>query len=205
MFLKLKYVVLYALFLANLLGYADSSGSSSSLYLLSSFDKVSISVYGQQDLSSSQRISDEGAVSVPLLGDILVAGSTVSQAQKLIERAFIEQLYLVNPVVTISIDEFSPKVVTVLGEVEKPGSIEIPPGRNNLPIQVLIAEAGGFSGAAQKTEVHVNRETLQIDAFKKKTIIVDISAMLEMSGDGLVNNVFFVQPGDIVFVPRRLF
>lgn len=205
MFLKLKYVVLYALFLANLLGYADSSGSSSSLYLLSSFDKVSISVYGQQDLSSSQRISDEGAVSVPLLGDILVAGSTVSQAQKLIEKAFIEQLYLVNPVVTISIDEFSPKVVTVLGEVEKPGSIEIPPGRNNLPIQVLIAEAGGFSGAAQKTEVHVNRETLQIDAFKKKTIIVDISAMLEMSGDGLVNNVFFVQPGDIVFVPRRLF
>ena len=205
MFLKLKYVVLYALFLANLLGYADSSGSSSSLYLLSSFDKVSISVYGQQDLSSSQCISDEGAVSVPLLGDILVAGSTVSQAQKLIERAFIEQLYLVNPVVTISIDEFSPKVVTVLGEVEKPGSIEIPPGRNNLPIQVLIAEAGGFSGAAQKTEVHVNRETLQIDAFKKKTIIVDISAMLEMSGDGLVNNVFFVQPGDIVFVPRRLF
>ena len=205
MFLKLKYVVLYALFLANLLGYADSSGSRSSLYLLSSFDKVSISVYGQQDLSSSQRISDEGAVSVPLLGDILVAGSTVSQAQKLIEKAFIEQLYLVNPVVTISIDEFSPKVVTVLGEVEKPGSIEIPPGRNNLPIQVLIAEAGGFSGAAQKTEVHVNRETLQIDAFKKKTIIVDISAMLEMSGDGLVNNVFFVQPGDIVFVPRRLF
>lgn len=205
MFLKLKYVVLYALFLANLLGYADSSGSSSSLYLLSSFDKVSISVYGQQDLSSSQRISDEGAVSVPLLGDILVAGNTVSQAQKLIEKAFIEQLYLVNPVVTISIDEFSPKVVTVLGEVEKPGSIEIPPGRNNLPIQVLIAEAGGFSGAAQKTEVHVNRESLQEDASKKKTIIVDISAMLEMSGDGLVNNVFFVQPGDIVFVPRRLF
>ena len=84
---------IYALFLANLLGYADSSGSSSSLYLLSSFDKVSISVYGQQDLSSSQRISDEGAVSVPLLGDILVAGSTVSQAQKLIERAFIELIY----------------------------------------------------------------------------------------------------------------
>ena len=200
-----KHVVLYALFLANLLGYADSSGSSSYLYLLSSFDMVSISVYGQQDLSSSQRISDEGAVSVPLLGDILVAGNTVSQAQKLIEKAFIEQLYLVNPVVTISIDEFSPKVVTVLGEVEKPGSIEIPPGRNSLPIQVLIAEAGGFSGAAQKTEVHVNRESLQEDAFKKKTIIVDISAMLEMSGDDLINNVFFVQPEDIVFVPRRLF
>lgn len=200
----IKYVVLHALFLASLLGNADSSLSSSSLYLLSSFDMVSISVYGQQDLSSSQRISDEGAVSVPLLGDILVAGNTVSQAQKLIEKAFIEQLYLVNPVVTISIDEFSPKVVTVLGEVEKPGSIEIPPGRNSLPIQVLIAEAGGFSGAAQKTEVHVNRESLEEDA-SKKTIIVDISAMLEMSGDDLINNVFFVQPEDIVFVPRRLF
>ena len=131
MFYTLKYVVLWALFLTNALVYADTSESSSSLYLLSPFDMVSISVYGQKDLSSSQRITDEGAVSVPLLGDILVGGNTVSQAQKLIERAFIEQLYLVNPVVTISIDEFSPKVVTVLGEVEKPGSIKIPPGRNS--------------------------------------------------------------------------
>ena len=205
MFYTLKYVVLWALFLTNTLVYADTSESSSSLYLLSPFDMVSISVYGQKDLSSSQRITDEGAVSVPLLGDILVGGNTVSQAQKLIERAFIEQLYLVNPVVTISIDEFSPKVVTVLGEVEKPGSIKIPPGRNSLPIQVVIAEAGGFAGAAQKTEVHVNRESLLVDTFKKKTTIVDVSAMLEMSGEDLIKNVFFVQPDDIVFVPRRLF
>tara|TARA_B110000977_G_scaffold169467_1_gene219454 strand:+ start:3844 stop:4422 length:579 start_codon:yes stop_codon:yes gene_type:complete len=179
--------------------------ADSTLYLLSPFDQVSISVYGQQDLSSRQRISDQGAVSVPLVGDISVGGLSVSQAQKLIERAFVEQRYLVKPVVTISIDEFSPKVVTVLGEVEKPGSIEIPSGRNNLAIQIVIAEAGGFTGAAQKAEVHVSREGSQSSSVNQKTTKVDVSAMLESSGKGLRNNVFFVQPDDIVFVPRRLF
>jgi protein involved in polysaccharide export with SLBB domain len=92
-----------------------------------------------------------------------------------------------------------------LGEVERPGSIEIPPGRNNLAIQIVIAEAGGFTGAAHKTEVHVSREDNQNSSTNKKTIEVDVSAMLESSGKGLRSNVFFVQPDDIVFVPRRLF
>jgi protein involved in polysaccharide export with SLBB domain len=184
---------------------AELAKADSTLYLLSPFDQVSISVYGQPDLSSRQRISDRGAISVPLVGDISVGGRSVFQAQKLIEHTFVEQCYLVKPIVTISIDEFSPKVVTVLGEVERPGSIEIPPGRNNLAIQIVIAEAGGFTGAAHKTEVHVSREDNQNSSTNKKTIEVDVSAMLESSGKGLRSNVFFVQPDDIVFVPRRLF
>jgi protein involved in polysaccharide export with SLBB domain len=184
---------------------AELAKADSTLYLLSPFDQVSISVYGQPDLSSRQRISDRGAISVPLVGDISVGGRSVFQAQKLIEHTFVEQRYLVKPIVTISIDEFSPKVVTVLGEVERPGSIEIPPGRNNLAIQIVIAEAGGFTGAAHKTEVHVSREDNQNSSTNKKTIEVDVSAMLESSGKGLRSNVFFVQPDDIVFVPRRLF
>jgi polysaccharide export outer membrane protein len=193
------------LFQSHLSANTETQKADTTVYLLSPFDQVAISVYGQSDLDSRQRISDKGEVSVPLLGNVAVGGLSVSDAQKLIESTFIRERYLVKPVVTISIDEFSPKVVTVLGEVQKPGSIKIPPGRNKLPIQIVIAETGGFTGAAQKTEVHVNRESDDVNATKKKTIKVNISSLLETSGKGGDNNVFFVQPDDIVFVPRRLF
>lgn len=198
------YLVVVLLSVTILSEYVQASSQDVSSYLLSPFDRVSISVYGQPDLSSSQRISDAGAVSVPLLGDISIAGHTVSKAQKIIEEAFTEERYLVKPVVTVSIDEFSPKVVTVLGEVEKPGSIEIPPGKNNLAIQIVIAEAGGFTGAAQKEKVHVSRENELISNTKNNTTLVNVGALLEAKDDLGLNN-YYVKPGDILFIPRRLF
>ncbi|MDQ8195944.1 polysaccharide export protein [Coraliomargarita sp. SDUM461004] len=170
-------------------------------YLLSPFDRVSISVYGEPELQSEQRVSDEGTLSIPLLGEIAVGNLSVSKAQKVIETAFIEERYLVRPVVTINIVEFAPKVVTVVGEVARPGSIEIPPGRNGLAIQVAIAEAGGFTGAAQKGQVSVERKGAD---GSKTTFEVDVNAIFKAEGKN-AEEVFVVLPDDIIFIPRRLF
>jgi polysaccharide export outer membrane protein len=183
---------------------ADQTESVTNAYLLSPFDKIVISVYGQEDLKSEQRVSDQGAISMPLLGDVTIGGLAVYQAQKLIEKAFVDQRYLVKPVVTISIEEFSPKVITVLGEVEKPGSIEIPAGRNGIPIQVAIAQAGGFTGAAQKGDVKVTRTSIGADA-KEISFEVDVAAILQAGGKSKTEQLFLSLPDDIIFVPRRLF
>ena len=175
-------------------------GTSS--YLLSPFDRLAISVYGQTELGSDQRVSDKGTVSIPLLGEIPIGGLTVSEAQRAIEKAFIEQRYLVKPVVTISIEEFSPKLVTVLGEVSEPGSIAIPEGRNGLPIQVAIAQAGGFTGAAQKNTVQVKRAEGKNEDRKAPMVVVDVGEILVSNSRG---NGFMAGPDDIIFVPRRLF
>jgi polysaccharide export outer membrane protein len=177
--------------------------SESSVYLLSPVDKLVISVYGQPDLSSEQRISDEGTVSIPLLGETRIGGMTVSKAQKLIEAAFVEQRYLVTPVVTISIEAFSPKVVTVLGEVEEPGSIAIPEGRNGLPIQVAIAEAGGFTGAAQKSEVQLKRAAQPGADPAGDSLVVNVSKLLGSKSNN--KSAVTAGPDDVIFVPRRLF
>ena len=162
-----------------------------------------ISVYGQTDLSSEQRISDEGTVSIPLLGEVSIGGLTVSKAQKRIESEFVTQRYLVSPVVTISIEEFSPKVVTVLGEVEEPGSIEIPEGRNGLAIQVAIAEAGGFTGAAQKGEVQLKRAGTAGDRSAGAFEVVDVGKLLDSKSKQRAS--IIAGPDDVIFVPRRLF
>ena len=194
-------VLLPGSFLFSQAGKVDSSQSS--VYLLSPVDKLVISVYGQLDLNSEQRISDEGTVSIPLLGETTIGGLTVSKAQKLIEAALIEQRFLVSPVVTISIEEFSPKVVTVLGEVEKPGSIAIPEGRNSLPIQVAIAEAGGFTGAAQKGEVQLRRASITGSRGAGEFEVVNVNKLLDSKSKQ--SKSILAGPDDVVFVPRRLF
>ena len=175
----------------------------SSAYLLSPVDMLMVSVYGQPDLDSQQRISDAGKVSIPLLGETTIGGLTVSAAQKKIEADFISKQFLVRPIVTISIIEFSPKVVTVLGEVERPGSIKIPAGRNSLSVQVAIAEAGGFTGAAQKTEVQVQRASTTSELESPETLIVNVSELLQASDRP--KKLTLAGPDDIIFVPRRLF
>ena len=180
-----------------------TDGYVSSAYLLSPVDMLMVSVYGQPDLNSQQRISDAGTISIPLLGETTIGGLTVSAAQKKIEAAFISNLFLVRPIVTISILEFSPKVVTVLGEVEKPGSIIIPAGRNSLSVQVAIAEAGGFTGAAQKTEVQVQRASTVSQLESPETLIVNVNELLQVSDNP--KKLTLAGPDDIIFVPRRLF
>ena len=106
--------------------------------------------------------------------------------------------------VTISIKDFAPKVVTVLGEVENPGSVEIPPGRNGIPVQLAIAGAGGFTGTAKISEVRVSSGNVEgSDAAQSK--VVDISKLLDSKTELKKEDLFIVHPDDIIFVPRRIF
>ena len=172
------------------------------VYKLSPFDLVRVTVYGEDDLACEQRISDKGILSMPLLGGILVGNSTVSEAEDLVEQVFVQQQYLRNPVVSISIQEFAPKMVTILGEVEQPGAIAIPPGQNGVPLLVAVAGAGGFTGTAKLTQVRVTRAsrgaaTQQID-------IVNAGKLLDSIETGQSRSIV-VHPDDIVFVPKRVF
>lgn len=200
----------FGLLVVSALGASATSAEAeadagTTLYLLAPFDEITVAVYGQEDLSSRQRISDEGAVSIPLIGDVRIAGLSVSQAQKKVEQRLLEGRLLVAPTVRINIETFAPKTITVLGEVGKPGSIGIPPGRNDLPIQFVVAQAGGFTGAAQKNEVRVTRLSNPEDPASKVTLTVDVHALLRTAGGEATDSDFFVRADDIVFVPRRLF
>ncbi|MFW5874436.1 MAG: polysaccharide biosynthesis/export family protein [Verrucomicrobiota bacterium] len=186
-----------------------SPGTVGPVYKLQPFDLVQVSVYGEEDLASEQRISDNGTVSMPLLGEVEIGGLKVNSAAKKIEQAFIDGEYIRRPVVTISIAEFSPKTVTVLGQVEEPGSVTIPPGKNGLPLQVAIAGAGGFTGTAKMTEVHVTRGGAERNGDgsgdESNFIVVNVDKILESVGEADGADPVVVYPDDIVFVPRRVF
>ena len=94
-------------------------------------------------------------------------------------------------------------MVTVLGEVEEPGSITIPEGRNGLPLQVAIAEAGGFTCAAQKNEVTLRRATKPGQWKAGDTLVVNVNDLLQSKNRQ--TNVVYAGPDDVIFVPRRIF
>ena len=67
------------------------------------------------------------------------------------ENFFVPEVFLV-------IDEFSPKRITILGQVGSPSSFELPMGANYLEIEAAIAMAGGFTDLARRTAIRVTRK-----------------------------------------------
>ena len=190
---------------ANEAAKVDSTVDSSVTlrYPLAPFDHVSISVYQQPDLTSSQRISDVGTISLPLVGEIAIAGLNTSEAQRKIAKAYIDQEFFIKPVVTVRIDSFTTQTVTVLGEVSSPGQIPLPDGVRKIAIQRIIGMAGDFSDIAKKSAVRVERR--KPGQAKPEIFVIDVGKIVEATGSKQAANTFEIQPGDILFVPRRAF
>ena len=120
-------------------------------YKLGPGDLISISVYGEDDLSLNVRIGSSGSISYPLLGDVWVLGLTTKQLEvKLVNG--LKGPFLIDPSVTVSMLEYRPFYVN--GEVKRPGSYSFHPG---LTVDRAISIAGGFTERASKNKIFVER------------------------------------------------
>lgn len=129
---------------------------SMSTYRLSVGDLISVTVFGEEDMSLEEaRLTDAGTISLPFLGEIKVSGMTVGSLQNHIEDE-LKGDFLVEPNVTIRIIEY--RKFFVHGQVRQPGGFSFEPG---LTLEKAIALAGGFTERASKREVEVIREDLE--------------------------------------------
>lgn len=121
-------------------------------YRLSAGDKIHVSVFGEPDLSVTERVSDRGSVSFPLLGELHVRGMTLDDVERLITSG-LKGPYLVDPRVSVGIDEY--REFFVMGQVQRPGSYPYLPG---LTVRKAISVAGGFTERASRSKVYVVSE-----------------------------------------------
>src|SRR5260221_3482477 len=124
-------------------------------YVLSPNDVVQVRVYQEDDLETKMRIGKDGTTSFPLIGVINLGGKTVAQAADLI-RARLADGYLVNPQITVSVIEYAKRRFTVLGQVQKPGTYEIP-NEESVGFLQAIAMAGGYTRLANRANVTITR------------------------------------------------
>ena len=178
---------------------ASASAATSSGYRLFARDKIRIAVHGENDLCVERRIDGNGCVSLPLLASLRVQGLTVAEAEERIAQAYIREEILVHPHVALSVVEYFSRVVSVLGQVNKPGKVELPIEAPSLSIVEAISNAGGLTRIARADSVRVTRRPA---AGGEQIVTVDVERMIDGRGGVAV---FLVEPGDIVFVPERVF
>lgn len=180
----------------------DNSAEWEDAYELYPRDTVKVSIFGEPDLETEIPLDANGTVKLPLIGKVKIAGLTLKEAETLIERAYIEQEFLRKPQVTIIIEEYTPRTVSVLGNVASPGKVTFPIQVTEIDIIEVISQAGGFDGVAQTNDVRVTRV---VDG-NEKVFKVDVGEMIEGDRrDNARSNRFMVYPGDVVFVPERFF
>ena len=155
-------------------------------------DVFEVRVLGEQDLSGMYRIAADGTVDYPFVGRVSVIGMRSGEVQELIATKLADG-YLKKPQVSLMVKEWNSRKVSVIGQVQKPGSVVY---FTNMTIVDAIAAAGGFTGIASKNSVTLRRET-QGSVQSNNYPVADIS-------QGRAPNVV-LRPGDILVVEERLF
>jgi protein involved in polysaccharide export with SLBB domain len=166
-------------------------------YILSPNDQVSVEVFGEEDLRTNGRLNPEGNLSVPLLGSVHLSGLTLTQAASKLTEMYGRD-YLVNPKVNVMLLGYAKRRFSVLGQVNRPGSYEMPDGSpNGIDILEAIAMAGGYTRIAAPERVAVRRHTQ-----RGGDQLFKVNAKRLARGEG---GSFLVQPGDTVTVGESIF
>ena len=162
-------------------------------YLLGGGDVVTISVYEQPDMQTTVRISGDGMISLPLLGQVSAENLSVKQLEEKIEGLLADG-YIVDPQVHVFVEEFRSRKVTILGEVASPGVYEI---QGQTSILELISKANGLTqdAAYQAIIQHQDR-----DQSKEPVTVVDLSLLMR---EGQSSENINITDGDHVFIPKK--
>lgn len=121
--------------------------------LVRPLDRLKIEVFGVEDLSRELQVDPDGNLDFPLIGVVEANGLSATQLAARIEDG-LRGPYLRNPDVTVSVLESPAQLVTVGGEVDKPGQY---PVVGSMTLMQAVAAGGGTGPAAQLKEVAVFR------------------------------------------------
>ena len=179
-------------FVSILLAAHAAGQASSGDYPIGPKDLLEIRVLELPELNVERRVSDSGSLDVPLLGELAVTGMTATEVRAQIEKLVTEK-YVNRANVSVVVKEFTNKPVSVLGAVQRPGSLAI---SGQWTLMKAITAAGGLTEKAG-SKIYVLRrsdnglsDTLEIntqDLFGSATPLWNIP----------------IQPADVINVVPR--
>jgi polysaccharide biosynthesis/export protein len=170
-------------------------------YKITLTDLLRIDIYQEDDLRTMSRVDAKGKINLPLVGEVFVAGLAISDAQRAVENAYREGRYLRMPQVTINVEAYAAREVSIQGQVRSPGRYPLPI-ETSMTVLELVTRAGGFTDTAKGTAVNITRVTPD---GKKQVFTIDVDSLLKGKDRANINdNSLMLEPGDIVFVPERL-
>lgn len=152
-------------------------------------DKFELRVHNDENLSGEFTVSNEGTITYPYLGKVVVKGKTCGEVESEISAGLADG-YLTNPSVRCGITEYNSKQIFIFGEVKKPGSF---PYKSNITIIEGVALAGGFSERANSNGTKLSRAINGVE--------VQVTVPTQDIVEGKARNIKLL-PGDIIYVPE---
>lgn len=166
---------------------AFAAGEEDTSYVLRPNDSIRLAVYEEPDLSVQVRILKTGEASFPLVGSVNVSGLSVSAAATKIRDLYARD-YLVDPKVTLTVDEYATELISVIGAVKSPGQIPIPVS-GQLDLASAMATAGGLADDANPGGIQLVRASGTASTFSMADIQGGTVGRIRLdSGDRIIVN-----------------
>lgn len=156
-------------------------------------DIFRMQIVGEKDLPDEYQVSSDGSVDLPYVHRIQAAGLEPQALAKLIRERLVEEQILKDPSVIVAIKEYRSKKITVLGQVQKPGSFSFTSGMTLLQ---AVSLSGGFTSIAKTDHVNLTRKTKT----GTKTVILSVDSITEGRSPDVP-----LQAGDGIYVGERVF
>lgn len=159
-------------------------------YRVGPSDLIDIEVFDLDNMKRTVRVNAAGAISLPLIGVVTVAGLTSQEVEARVADRYREK-YLQNPQVSVFIKEFTTQRITIEGAVAKPG---IFPLTGQITLLRALALAGGFGPIANSSEVMLFRTN---ERKVREVAVFDIDKIRAGVGDDPV-----IKGDDLIVVQR---
>lgn len=156
-------------------------------------DIFQLEIVGEKDLPTEYQVASDGTVMLPYIQSLRVVGLEPQQVASKVSERLIEEKILTRPSVVVTVKEYRSKRITLLGQVQKPGSF---PFIGEMTLLQAISLAGGLTGIAHKTRVNLTRQNKD----GEQTVVVDVDAIQEGRAVDIP-----LQAGDRIYVHERVF
>jgi polysaccharide export outer membrane protein len=114
-------------------------------YLLGPQDTVKVTVFEEPNLTGSYRIDADGSFSYPFLEKVKAGGRTTTEVRDEIQKRLLSEGFVQRPQVTVDIETFRPRSVSVVGQVRSPGTL---PMVGNMTLIEALSKAGYMTETA---------------------------------------------------------
>ncbi len=203
-------LVLFLLQFFSLYGQVNQEVSINE-YVIGPMDLLEITVFELPELNQTVRVSEDGSITIPLLGRVMIGGSTKDEIEKKISN-LLDEKYIKNAKVSIFIKEYQSKLVSIIGAVKNPGPYEII-GRQTL-LQ-MISKAGGFTERAADelfilregdngltASISIDLKELLLNGNQKQNIPLQANDIINVTVDKTIQIFVFgmvKSPGELTF------
>lgn len=164
-------------------------------YTLGAGDRIALNIFQVEEYSGEYPVAVDGTINLPLVGGVNVSGLTLAETSDAVSQKYAT--YLKRPIVTVGLVNPRPLKIAVSGEVDNPGSYEVPlTGENQKfpTVTDMIEQAGGINTIADVRNVRVQR------TIKDKEVVFNAN-LWDLLTKGAIRQDISLRDGDTVFVP----